>query len=130
MDARIDPSSIFGLHEGDVHVLRNAGGLVTDDVIRSLVLSQRVLRTQEVVIMQHTDCGLHRFRDADLEGRLTAQVGEAPPFTFGGFDDLDGSVRDGMARIRTSPWLETEQMVRGFVYDVETGALREVAGEE
>jgi carbonic anhydrase len=126
MDSRIDLFRIFGLRVGDAHVVRNAGGLVTDDVVRSLVLSQRLLGTAEVAIMQHTGCGLHGLRDADLLGRITAEAQQEPPFTFGGFEDLDESVRTGMERIRTAPWLLGPQSVRGFVYDVDTAAVREV----
>lgn len=126
MDSRIDMVQIFGLKEGDAHVLRNAGGLVTDDVIRSLVLSQRLLGTREVVIMQHTNCGLEGLPEAELLGRMAAEVGQEPPFTFGGFEDVDESVRAGIERVRSSPWLLGTPQIRGLVYDVSTGAVREV----
>lgn len=127
MDSRIDMFQVLGLREGDAHVLRNAGGLVNDDVVRSLVLSQRLLGTREVMVMQHTDCGLHKLRDADLLGRIRAETQQEPPFTFGGFDDLERSVRDGVERIRSSPWLAGAKFVRGFVYDVDTARVSEVS---
>lgn len=126
MDARIDLFQTLGLQLGDVHMLRNAGGLVTDDVLRSLVLSQRMLGTTEVMVVQHTDCGLHGLRDADLLGRVTAETGEEPPFAFGGFDELEASVRRSLQRLHDCPWLQVRQFVRGYVYDVETADLREV----
>ena len=126
MDARIDLFQTLGLKLGDVHMLRNAGGLVTDDVLRSLVLSQRKMGTTEVMVVQHTDCGLYGLRDADLIGRVTAETGLEPSFTFGGFDDIDASVGDSLRRVRDCPWLPARQFVRGYVYDVETADLREV----
>jgi carbonic anhydrase len=126
MDARFDVNRALGLREGDAHVLRNAGGLVTDDVLRSLVLSQHLLGTVEVMVIQHTDCGVHGLSDADLARRLAAGAGEAPPFGFGGFADLDDSVCRGVERIRTCPWLTSIQLVRGYVCDIDTGKLREV----
>lgn len=126
MDARIDLFQVLGLRLGDVHMLRNAGGLVTDDVLRSLVLSQRQMGTLEVMVVQHTGCGLYGFRDADLAGRVGAEAGVAPPFAFGGFDDLDASVRLSLARLRECPWLATREFARGFVYDVDTSDLREI----
>lgn len=126
MDIRINPYRIFGLREGEIHVIRNAGGLVTDDVLRSLTLSQQALGTSEVVVMQHTDCGLAGLRDADLLGRVAAQAGEEPPFNFGGFNDLDASVRDGVARVQNAPWLPARHSVRGFVYDVDKDEVREL----
>lgn len=126
MDSRIDVFRIFSLEDGEAHVLRNAGGLVTDDVIRSLVLSQRLLGTREVLVMQHTNCGLEGLHDAELLGRMTAETGQEPPFTFGGFTDVDESVRAGVERVRSSPWLPGVALVRGCVYDVTTGEVREV----
>jgi carbonic anhydrase len=127
MDARIDVAQAFGVRHGDAHVLRNAGGLVTDDVLRSLVLSQHLLGTVEVMVVQHTGCGLEGLRDAELARRLTAQSGETVPFAFGGFDDLHGSVRASVERVRTCPWLTTKNFVRGYVYETDTGRLHEVA---
>ncbi|HEY8543670.1 MAG TPA: carbonic anhydrase [Acidimicrobiales bacterium] len=126
MDARIDPAKLLGLRPGDAHVLRNAGGLVTDDALRSLVLSQQALGTEEVMVIQHTSCGVHGLRDADLSGRLTAQTGIDLGLTFGGFDDVDASVRTSLAKVRDCVWLNRRDAARGFVYDVATGHLREV----
>jgi carbonic anhydrase len=127
MDARIDLFQTLGLRLGDVHMLRNAGGLVTDDVLRSLVLSQRQMGTQEIMVVQHTSCGLHGLRDADLAGRVEAETGEALPFAFGGFDDPATSVRRSLRRVRECSWLPSRYEIRGFVYDVDTAALTEVA---
>jgi carbonic anhydrase len=126
MDARIDPADVLQLQPGDAHVLRNAGGLVTDDVLRSLVLSQRMLGTSEVAVIQHTRCGLSGLHDADLLGRVTAEAGVAPPFAFGGFDDVEQSVRRSIDKVRTCPWLLSRDMVQGYVYDVDTGDLTPV----
>lgn len=126
MDARIDPVEVLQLRPGDAHVLRNAGGLVTDDVLRSLVLSQRMLGTTDVAVIQHTQCGLHGLRDADLLGRITAETREAPPFTFGGFDDVEESVRRSLDKVRTCLWLPSRHQISGYVYDVDTGDLTEV----
>ena len=127
MDARIDPAKALGLRSGDAHVLRNAGGLMTDDALRSLVLSQQLLGTQEVMVIQHTSCGVHGLRDADLAGRLTSQTGVDLGLEFGGFDDVEASVRASLARVRDCAWLTRRDAARGFVYDVATGRLHEVA---
>ncbi|MFZ1123562.1 MAG: carbonic anhydrase [Candidatus Baltobacteraceae bacterium] len=126
MDSRIDVFRIFGLDEGDAHVIRNAGGLVTDDVLRSLVLSQRFLETREVVLVHHTDCGLQRFREEELQATLTREAGAPPPYSFGAFDDIDAAVRRAVARVAEHRFLPHRTHVRGFVYDVATGHLREV----
>jgi carbonic anhydrase len=126
MDARIDPFRIFGLEPGEVHVLRNAGGLVTDDMLRSLVLSQRRLQTREVILMHHTRCGLHGAGEAELVAEIVADSGSAPPYEFGMFPDLDGAVRNAVVRVREYPYLPHRDRVRGFVYDVDTGRVREV----
>ena len=126
MDARIKLFDVLGLERGDAHILRNAGGLATDDALRSLVLSQQMLGTHEIMVIQHTSCGLENVKDADVAGRLEAQTGVAPPFEFGGFTDLDESVRTSLERIRACPWLTRRDAIRGFVYDVSTRALREV----
>ena len=127
MDARIKLFDVLGLRHGDVHILRNAGGLATDDAMRSLLLSQHGLGTREVMVIQHTDCGLHGLHDAELAGRVEATTGHSVPFAFGGFDDVDDSVRDSITRLRSAPWLVSQKdAVRGFVYDVTTGKLREV----
>lgn len=118
---------IFGLKEGDAHVLRNAGGLATDDAVRSLVLSQRLLGTREVMVMQHTNCGLEGLAEAELLGRMAAEAGHEPPFTFGAFTDVNKSVQATVERLRTSPWLPGPGLVRGFVYDVSTGNVSEIS---
>jgi carbonic anhydrase len=126
MDSRIDVFSLFGLDTGDAHVIRNAGGLVTNDVLRSLVLSQRVLGTRELILVHHTDCGLQKIREGEMEAQLEAEAGEAPPYRFGAFEDVDLAVRRALARVREHVFLPHRDRVRGFVYDVQTGALREV----
>ena len=126
MDARLDPARLLGLEEGDAHVIRNAGGVVTDDAIRSLAISQHRLATEEVVVIQHTDCGMQTFTDDELAEQLERAAGERPPWPAHTFDDLDQSVRDSLRRIRESPFVPNTASVRGFVYDVKTGELREV----
>jgi len=127
MDARIDLFEALGLAIGEVHVIRNAGGIATDDVLRSLVLSQRKLGTREVLVAQHTDCGLYGLDDAGLLDEIEQETGTRPPFLFGGFTDLDASVRASVDRVRSAPFVPHRDAVRGFVYDVATGRLREVA---
>jgi carbonic anhydrase len=127
MDSRIDTFRIFGLESGQAHILRNAGGIVTDDVLRSLVLSQRFLKTREVVLVHHTDCGLQRFREDELRERVASEVGFEPPYLFGAFNNIDESVRRSIARAMEHPFLLHRTSIRGFVYDVETGVTREVA---
>jgi carbonic anhydrase len=129
MDSRIDVFRIFGLDEGDAHVVRNAGGLVTDDVLRSLVLSQRFLETREVVLVHHTDCGLQRFREDELQATLASEVGVRPPYAFGAFDDVEAAVRRAIACVVEHRFLPHRRHVRGFVYDVATGHLREVRAQ-
>jgi carbonic anhydrase len=126
MDARIDPVRLFGLQPGDAHVLRNAGGVATDDVIRSLMLSQRLLGTRAVMLIHHTRCGAHGLQEEAVKAELQAEVGMRPPFALEGFADLDVAVRQSMARIRHSPFLPHRTAVRGFVLDVDDGRLREV----
>jgi carbonic anhydrase len=126
MDARIKLFDVLGLHHGDAHILRNAGGLATDDAMRSILLSQHKLGTEEIMVIQHTDCGLLGLHDADLAGRIEATTGHPVPFTFGGFDDVDESVRASLERLRAAPWLVRRDVIRGFVYDVTTQKLREV----
>jgi carbonic anhydrase len=126
MDSRIDIFRIFGLNSGEAHVLRNAGGLVTEDVLRSLVLSQRLLDTREVILMHHTNCGLHGGDESELRAAITADTGLAPPYLFGVFSDVDEAVRVALARVREHRFLPHRDGVRGFVYEVETGHLREV----
>jgi carbonic anhydrase len=126
MDARIDPVRLFKLEPGDAHVLRNAGGVVTDDVIRSLLLSQRFLGTRAVMVVHHTRCGVLGLSEDTVKAQIQAEVGMRPPFALEGFDDLDADVRQSMARVRHSPYLPHRDAVRGFVLDVDDGRLREV----
>jgi len=126
MDARLNPYGVLGLSEGDSHVIRNAGGVVTDDVIRSLTISQRLLGTNEIILIHHTDCGMLTFRDDDLKAQIEADTGIRPSFALEAFGDLDADVRQSIARVKASPFIPNKDSVRGFVYEVETGRLREV----
>jgi carbonic anhydrase len=126
MDARLDLFALLGLHIGDAHIIRNAGGIATDDVIRSLVLSQRSLGTTDVMVVQHTGCGLHDLDEDRFMRDLEVDTGQAPPFALGAFADVDSSVRGSLERLRGSLFLPRRDAVRGFVYDVQTGRLREV----
>lgn len=126
MDARLDVHELLGLAEGDAHVIRNAGGAVTDDAIRSLVISQRLLGTHEIVLIHHTDCGMLTFTDEAVKNQIRADTGIRPPFALEAFEDLDQDVRQSIARIKSSPFVPRKEGVRGFVYDVKTGRLREV----
>jgi carbonic anhydrase len=127
MDSRIDAFAIFGLQTGEAHIIRNAGGLVTDDVLRSLVVSQRVLQTREVILVHHTNCGLHGADEAAMRAAIRTETGAEPPYAFGAFPDLDGAVRAAIARVRSHRFLPYREHVRGFVYDVDSGRLREVS---
>ena len=127
MDARILPSRVLGLDEGDAHVIRNAGGVVTDDTIRSLTISQRMLGTEEIVLIHHTGCGMLTFTDDEFRRALEEETGVKPTWAPESFDDLDGNLRQSMARIAASQFIPNKRSVRGFVYDVETGRLRETA---
>ena len=126
MDARLDPARLLGLEQGDAHVIRNAGGGVTDDALRSLAISQNLLGTEEVVLIKHTDCGMLTFSDEEFADRLERETGSRPEWHAHAFSDLVEAVRDGVERIRTSPFVPRTDSVRGFVYEVETGRLREV----
>ncbi len=126
MDARLSPYVMLGLEEGDAHVIRNAGGVVTDDEIRSLAISQRKLGTEEIVVIHHTDCGMLTFTDEEFKREIQQDTGVKPPWAPESFDDLDEDVRQTVARIQASPFLPHKDSVRGFVYEVETGRLREV----
>ena len=126
MDARLDVSRLLGLEEGDAHVIRNAGGVVTEDVIRSLAISQRLLGTDEIVLIHHTDCGMLTFNDDDVKAQIEVDTGIRPPFALEAFKDLERDVRQSMARIEASPFVPHKASVRGFVYDVRTGRLTEV----
>jgi carbonic anhydrase len=126
MDARLDVHKILGLKEGDAHVIRNAGGVITDDEIRSLTISQRLLGTREVILIHHTDCGMLTFKDDELKAQIHEDVGLKPHFSMESFSDLEEDVRQSIARIQASPFISHKQSVRGFIYEVESGRLREV----
>jgi carbonic anhydrase len=126
MDARLDVHKILGLGEGDAHVIRNAGGVITDDEIRSLAISQRLLGTTEIVLIHHTDCGMLTFSDDELKQQIQEDVGIKPHFSMESFSDLEEDVRQSIARIQASPFVPNKDSVRGFIYEVETGRLREV----
>ena len=126
MDARLDVHKMLGLEEGDAHVIRNAGGVITDDEIRPLAISQRLLGTREIVLIHHTDCGMLTFSDDELKRQIQEDVGIKPHFSMESFSDLDEDVRQSIARIKASPFVPNKDSVRGFVYEVETGRLREV----
>jgi carbonic anhydrase len=126
MDSRIDIFGIFGLKSGQAHVLRNAGGLATDDMLRSLVLSQRLLQTREVLLMQHTDCGLHRADEDALRAQIFEETGHEPPYAFGAFRDVEASVAGAIERVRRHVFLPHRDKVRGCVYHVESGRVHEV----
>lgn len=127
MDARVNVYGALGLSEGDAHVIRNAGGVVTDDEIRSLAISQRLLGTEEIILIHHTDCGMLTFQDADFRDAIEQDTGVRPPWASEAFADLEGDVRESIARINASPFIPNKGSVRGFVYEVETGKLREVS---
>ena len=127
MDARLDVYRILGLNEGEAHVIRNAGGVVTDDEIRSLTISQRLLGTTEIILIHHTDCGMLTFTDDAFKADIQAETGIKPPWSAESFNDLDTDVRQSIARIKASPFVPKTDAVRGFVFDVATGKLNEVA---
>jgi carbonic anhydrase len=126
MDARLNVHDILGLSPGDAHIIRNAGGVVTDDAIRSLAISQRKLGTDEIVLIHHTDCGMLTFKDDDFKQEIEQDTGVRPPWSVEAFPDLDGDVKQSIARIKASPFVPNKENVRGFVYEVESGRLREV----
>jgi carbonic anhydrase len=126
MDARLNPYPILGLAIGDAHVIRNAGGVITDDEIRSLAISQHLLGTEEVMLIHHTDCGMLTFSDQEFEEMLERESGERPEWGARSFSDLEQNVRDSIRRITESPFIPRKDEVRGFVYDVESGRLSEV----
>jgi carbonic anhydrase len=127
MDARIDVHAILGLGVGDAHVIRNAGGVVTDDEIRSLSISQRLLGTEEIILIHHTDCGMLTFTDDVFKRSIQDETGIKPEWAAESFDNLEEDVRQSIARIKASPFIPHTGSVRGFVYEVETGRLREVS---
>ena len=126
MDARLNVYAILGLAEGEAHVIRNAGGVVTDDEIRSLTISQRLLGTREIILIHHTDCGMLTFTDDEFKAGILAETGIKPAWAVEAFDDLDTDVRQSIARIKVSPFIPHTDAVRGFVFDVATGKLSEV----
>jgi carbonic anhydrase len=127
MDARIKVFDVFGLKHGEIHILRNAGGIVTDDVIRSLAISQRKLRTREVIVMQHTSCGMMTITEDGFRDELEEDTGLRPTWAIEAFTDVENSVRQSLARVRRSPFLKLTSEVRGFVYDVHTAKIHEVS---
>lgn len=126
MDARLDVYRLLGLEPGEAHVIRNAGGVVTEDVVRSILISQRLLGTREIALVHHTDCGMLTVQEEELKAQIEAEAGAPPPFALEAFDDLVANVRQSIARIRANPFIPHTDQVRGFVYDVETGRLDEV----
>ncbi len=126
MDARLNPYGLLGLSEGDAHVIRNAGGVITQSELRSLAISQRLLGTKEIVLIHHTECGMLTFTDDEFRAQILADTGIEPAWTAEAFDDLDTDIKQSMARIQAEPSIPLKDSIRGFVYDVATGRLREV----
>jgi len=126
MDARLNVYALLGLGDGEAHVIRNAGGVVTDDEIRSLAISQRLLGTREIILIHHTDCGMLTFTDGAFKRSIQDEVGIKPPWSPEAFADLDEDVRQSIARVKVSPFIPHKDSVRGFVFDVATGKLNEV----
>ena len=126
MDARLSVEQLLGLKTGDAHIIRNAGGIATEDALRSLIISHHLLGTQEFMVINHTDCGMLTFKDDDVKAQIESEVGIRPAFALESFSDLEGDVRQSIARIEASPFIPNKSSVRGFVYDVRTGRLNEV----
>jgi carbonic anhydrase len=126
MDTRLIPSRILGLNEGEAHILRNAGGVVTEDAIRSLSLSQNLLGTEEIILLHHTECGMLNFTDEEYAERMEAETGQRPEWSPRAFSDVEQDLSDSIRRLRESPFIPNKASIRGFVYDVKTGELREV----
>ncbi len=126
MDARLSPFALLGLEVGDAHVIRNAGGVITDDEIRSLAISQRLLGTEEIILIHHTDCGMLTFSDDEFRRSIQEETGIKPSWPAEAFSDLEEDLRQSLARITSSPFIPKKDSVRGFVYEVETGRLREL----
>jgi carbonic anhydrase len=126
MDARLNVYALLGLEEGQAHVIRNAGGVVTEDVIRSLAISQWLLGTGEIILIHHTDCGMLTFTDDEVKADIESKTGLRPHFALEAFSDLENDIRQSIARIKASPFVASKDLVRGFVYDVHTGRLQEV----
>ena len=127
MDSRMDIFQMLGLKHGDAHIIRNAGGVVTDDVVRSLVVSQRLLNTQEIILIHHTDCGLQKISEDGFKDEIEEECGTRPHWLIEAFNDPFDAVRESMKRLRNNPFVKFKKNIRGFVYDVETGALLEVS---
>ncbi len=128
MDARLNVYGALGLHEGDAHVIRNAGGVVSEDAIRSLVISQRLLGTREIVLIHHSDCGMLTFSDDEVKAAIEADTGLRPSFALEAFTDPEREMRQSIARIKANPFIPNKDSVRGFVFDVHSGVLKEVTG--
>jgi len=126
MDARLNPYGLLGLHEGDAHVIRNAGGVITDDEIRSLAISQRLLGTKEIILIHHTDCGMLTFTDDEFKRAIQDETGIKPEWAAEAFNDPEEDVRQSLRRIEASPFVTKHESLRGFVFDVATGRLNEV----
>lgn len=126
MDARLDVHKILGLDEGDAHVIRNAGGVISEDAVRSLVISQRLLGTEEIILIHHTDCGMLTFKDDEVKQQIEAETGIRPPFALEAFSNLEEDVRQSISRLEANPFLKHKSSIRGFVYDVHSGRLNEV----
>jgi carbonic anhydrase len=127
MDARLHVSKILGLKEGDAHIIRNAGGVVTEDAIRSLTISQRLLGTEEIILIHHTECGMLTFKDDQVKDQIEKETGLRPDFALEAFPNLEEDVRQSIRRIKVNPFIPKKDNIRGFVYDVKTGRLNEVA---
>jgi len=127
MDSRLDVHAALGLSVGDAHVIRNAGGVITDDVIRSLVISQRLLGTREIVLIHHTDCGMAKFTDDGLKAEIEKDTGIRPPWAMEAFTDPAADVLQSIARLKASPFVPFKEAIRGFIFEVDTGRLREVS---
>lgn len=126
MDARLDPTKLLGLNDGDAHVIRNAGGVVSDDALRSLALSQHLMGTREIVLIHHTDCGLLNITDDEFAAKLEAETGTTPDWRAHAFDDLEQNLRTSIAKLKQSPFVPHTDNVKGYIYEVETGRLRDV----
>jgi carbonic anhydrase len=127
MDARLNVYGMLGLQEGEAHVIRNAGGVVSDDVIRSIAISQRLLGTEEIILIHHTDCGMLTFTDDEFKASIEQDTGIRPEWAAEAFPDLDGDVRQSIARLQASPFIPRKDAIRGLVYEVHNGRLREVS---
>jgi carbonic anhydrase len=127
MDARLDVYRILGLELGEAHVIRNAGGVITEDTIRSLVISQRLLGTREIILIHHTDCGMLTFRDDQVKDQITEELGTRPSFALEAFPDAEADVRQSIARLQANPFIPNKNQIRGFVFDVKTGRLEAIA---